>query len=287
VVEAHSLSVAFMRLRPAQAARVLEAMPAADAAALFARVPARLGANVLAAMLPTAAARSIGQLDDERAMELIGGLGLQPAVALLRHVAEPRRARLIAGLPTATALASRALLGYAEDSVGAWTNPDVIALPGHTTVREALERVRGTRAYADDVFVAEADQRLAGRVALAELLRAAENAPLGTLAATEEALLAAHTPLAGAMAHPGWAVHGALPVVEQGRRLIGVLTREALTNASTRIGGLPSDEDGGTLTGMLARGYWEALSGILQAAAALMPRIGPVNRRSGGTHDKH
>jgi len=286
MAEAHSLSFAFMRLRPAQAARVLEAMPAADAAALFARVPARLGTIVLSAMLPTAAARSIGQLDDERAMELIGALGVQPATALLRHVAEPRRGRLIAGLPTAIALASRAFLGYAEDSVGAWTDPDVIALPGASAVREALERVRSTRAYADEIFVVESDQRLAGQVRLADLLRAAENVPIGTLPMKDEALLAVHTPLAGAMSHPGWAEHGALPVVERGKRLIGVLTREALVGAATRIGGSPRPEDGGTVAGTLARGYWESLSGVVQAAVTLLPVIGPVNGRRGGTHGK-
>ena len=287
MAEAHSLSFAFMRLRPAQAARVLEAMPAVDAAALFDRVPARLGANVLSAMLPTAAGRCIGQLDDERAMELIGALGVQPATAVLRHVSEPRRSQLIAGLPTATALASRALLGYAEDSVGAWTDPDVIALPGNANVREALERVRSTRAYADEVFVVESDLRLTGQVRLSDLLRAAENTPISTLATKEETLLAVHTPLASALSHPGWIEHGALPVVEQGKRLIGVLTREALTGASARIGGALQRENGTTMAGTLARGYWEALSGILQAAVTLLPSIGPVNGRQGGVHGKH
>lgn len=286
MAEAHSLSFAFMRLRPAQAARVLEAMPAADAAALFARVPARLGASVLAAMLPTAAARCVGQLDDERAMELIGALGVQPATALLRHVAEPRRGHLIAGLPTATALASRALLGYAEDSVGAWTDPDVIALPGNTSVRDALERVRSTRTYADEVFVVESDQRLAGPVRLADLLRAADNVQIGALAAREEALLAVHTPLVGALSHPGWDRHGALPVVEQGKRLMGVLTREALLRAAMRVGGSIRREERGTLMGALANGYWQSLSGLLQATITLLPGIGPVNGRPGGTNGK-
>lgn len=286
MAEAQTLSFAFMRLHPTQAARVLEAMPSADAAALFARVPARLGASVLSAMLPTAAARCMAEIDDERAMELIGSLGLQPATALLRHVAEPRRGQLIAGLPTATALASRALLGYAEDSVGAWTNPDVIALPGDTAVRDSLERVRSTRAYADAIFVVDLDQKLVGRVNLDGLVRAPESTQIGTLAARDEALLTVHTPLAGALAHPGWAHHGALPVVEQGKRLIGVLTRETLLGAAMRVGGPRRREEGGSLAGALASGYWQSLSGILQAVLTLLPGIGPVNGRPGGPNGR-
>ncbi len=287
MAEAHSLSFAFMRLHPVQAARVLEAMSPADAAALFERAPVRLGVNVLTAMVPTVAARSVARLENERAMELIGALGVQPAVALLRHVAEPRRGQLIAGLPTATALASRALLGYAEDSVGAWTDPDVIALPAHTAVREALERVRGSRGYADEVFVVESDHRLVGPVALANLVRAADGSTIGALAAREGAVVAVHTPLSSAVTHPGWVEHGALPVVEHGRRLIGVLTREALERASTRVAGLRGEASGGAPAGMLARGYWEALTGIMQAMVTLLPAVGPVNGRPGGERDRH
>jgi len=282
MAEAHSLSFAFMRLHPVQAARVLEAMPAADAAALFERAPARLGVNVLAAMVPTVAARSVSRLDNERAMELIGALGVQPAVALLRHVAEPRRGQLIAGLPTATALASRALLGYAEDSVGAWTDPDVIALPGHTAVREVLERVRSTQGYADEVFVVESEHRLVGPVALANLVRAADNTTIGALATRAEALLAVHTPLVSAMTHPGWVEHGALPVVEHGRRLIGVLTREALERASARVGGPTGQASSSAPAAVLARGYWEALSGIMQAMVTLLPAVEPVGGQPRG-----
>ena len=52
-----SLTLAFVTAHPAEAARILERLNASDAAALFDRVPARAGAPVLTAMLPSAAAR--------------------------------------------------------------------------------------------------------------------------------------------------------------------------------------------------------------------------------------
>lgn len=287
MAEAQSLTLAFMRAHPSQAARVLESMSAADAAALFRRAPVRLATSVLTSMLPTAAARSLGELDDERAMELLGSVGMQPAVALLRHIAEPRRSRLVSGLPTAIALASRALLGYPEDSVGAWTDPDVIALTADTSARDALDRVRGTRAFADEIFVVESEQRLAGRVTLAQLLRAADATPLGTLATKPDSVLAVHAPLASALAHPGWSVHAALPVLQQGSRLIGVLTQRTLMQAYERHNAASPDESGESLAGVMARGYWEAFSGILHAAVTLLPTVGAVNGLHGGAHGKH
>lgn len=276
MADAETLSLAFMRAHPAQAARVLEALAPAAAAALLARVPARLGAPVLAAMLPNAAARALSGLQEEHALALLGELRTQPVVAVLRHVAEPRRARLIAGLPTGAALASQLLLGYSEDAVGAWTDPDVLALPGTTSAADALERVRHMEGIVQRVFVTSGDGRLEGWVPLPALLRASAGAGLASIMSRPEAVLTAQTPLAGAVGHPGWERSSLLPVVESGGRLLGVFTRDALARASRRRSRPGATNPGGSLAGMLLRGYWDALSGGAEAMATLLPTVGPV-----------
>lgn len=282
MADAESLSHAFMRAHPAAAARVLDALPPVEAAALLARVPARLAAPVLVAMLPGAAARSLGAVEDERALELLGELRTQPMVAVLRQIADPRRTRLIAGLPTAAALAARLLLGYVEDAVGAWTDPDVVALPGGTRAADALERVRHAALDAQRVFVIGAGGRLEGWVALAALLRAPQGAALASIQQPPEAVLAAQTPLAVAANHAGWESASLLPVVESGERLVGALSREALTRALRRVQRLRRPDPPATLGGMLARGYWDALSGGAEAMATLLPGVAPVGRRPDG-----
>jgi magnesium transporter len=272
MADAESLTHAFMRAHPAEAAQVLEALPAAEAAALLTRTPAHTAAPVLGAMLPASAAQAVGAVDDERATELVGALGAQPAVALLRHIGEPRRSRLIAGLPTAAALAARALLGYPEDSVGAWAEPGVVAVAPETPASEALERTRRTDSTLGYVFVVDASRRLAGWLPLAVLLRAPTGARLEALMSRPPALLAATTPLAGAAAHPGWQAASVLPVVEVGERLLGALSRDALERALGRARDAAPPAGGETLLGVLARGYWESLSGITEAAATLLPQ---------------
>lgn len=276
MADAETLSLAFMRAHPAEAARVLEAVEPGEAAALLARAPARLAAPVFAAMLPSAAARSLAALEDEQALALLGELATQPVVAVLRHLAEPRRSRIVGGLPTVAALASKLLLGYVEDTVGAWTDPDVLALPDTTRASDALERVRYVEAVIERVFVTGANGRLEGWVALSTLLRAPTAASLASVMSRPEGVLPAQTPLASAVAHPAWERASILPVVESGERLVGLLTRDALARALRRTARPSRRAQEDTLAGMLARGYWDALSGGAEAMATLLPAVPPV-----------
>jgi Mg/Co/Ni transporter MgtE len=282
MADAETLSLAFMRAHPPEAARVLESVPPADAAALLSRAPARLAAPVLAAMLPPVAARALGGISDEQALALLGELGTQPVVAVLRNVAEPRRGRLIGGLPTAAALASQLLLGYVEDSVGAWTDPDVLAMPGNTRAGNALERVRHVEAAVSRVFVTTAKGALEGWVPLPVLLRAPEGATIASVMRKPDGVLSARSPLAGAAAHPGWERASILPVVEAEERLVGVLSRDALTRALGRASQVRRPAPGHSLAEMMARGYWDALSGGTEAMATLLPAVRPVGRRTDG-----
>jgi magnesium transporter len=278
-----ALSLAFMRAHPAQAARVLEALPAEQATALFERIPARLGAAVLAAMLPRRAALCLAALAEARALEVLAPMGTQPAVALLRHVPAARRQALIDGLPTALALASSLLLGYTQDTLGAWADPDVVLLTAETRVADALARMRGASAAHALVFVADAERRLAGTVGLAALLQAPAAATLATLMQRPVALLSALAPLAATPAHPGWHHSSLLPVVEAGDRLVGVMSRDALERALYQADP-PDPAQDNSLPALLALHYWQALTGLLQGGLALLPRVPALGERRDSEH---
>ena len=128
MAEAGILTLTYVSAHPDDAARVLESISPAEAAALFTDLPARAAAPALVAMLPPRAAELLGALDDGRALGLLTAAGPQGAVAILRHIAEPRRSQLLQGLPTTTAVASQMLLGFSEDTIGAWTDPAMLAL---------------------------------------------------------------------------------------------------------------------------------------------------------------
>jgi len=277
VAEPVALTLTYIAAHPAEAARVLERIPGADAAALFATVPARAGSPVLMAMLPSAAARVLGSLDDEPALALLVAAGVQAAVTVLRYVPEPRRSRLLQGLPTATAVASRILLGYPDDSVGAWADPDIIMLVPETRVSDVLARVRGgDEKKVDQVYAVDNEQRLLGVADLHELLRVPELTALAAVMRKPLAVLTAMTPLSGAATQRGWQQSSALPVVERDGRLIGVMYRATLARALARSRATTQPANDVTITGVLTRGYWDAASGLAEAGLWLLPPAKPV-----------
>ncbi|MGE0876685.1 MAG: CBS domain-containing protein [Burkholderiales bacterium] len=282
LADAGTLSLAFMRTHPVEAARVLEGQDPGEAAALLAHAPARVAAPVFAAMRPDAAARSLAALDDERALALLADLGTQPLVAVLRHVAEPRRARLLEGLPTVVAMSSQLMLGYMQDSVGAWTEVDVLALPGTTRAADAIERLRHVDAPVQRVFVTDAERRLEGWVALSTLLRAPPAASLAAIMAKPQQVMSAQTPLAGALAHPGWSHTSVMPVLDAADRLLGAISRDALERALRPAPAAKVE----TLAGVLARLYWDAFSGGIEALLPLLPALRPVAGKAGEARER-
>lgn len=277
MAEIGTLTLSFVVAHPLDAARVLEGIPVADAAELFASLPARAAAPTLTAMLPQAGARVVVALAEEAALGLLAAAGVQGAVTILRHVGEPRRTQLIERLSTATAVTSRLLLGYAEDTVGAWADPDAVALPGQTTAAEALARVRRDHDLdAHEIFVVGGAHRLVGVVDLPSLYRAPETATLAALMRPPVGFLPGGMSLSSAAEYPGWKHASSLPVVERGDRLIGILRATKMTEVLAHAGVSRSVAADASLAGVLARSYWETVSSLLQAGLSLLPRAKPV-----------
>lgn len=281
MAEAERLTLAYVEAHPGDAARVLERLPTPQASALFAALPARALAPALGAMLPIAAGRILEGLPDELTVSLLSALGTQPALSVLRHVPEARRAKLVAELPTVTAVASRLLLGYPDDSVGAWTDPEVVALPADAAVEDALLRVRampGTRV--EEIYTVGMGERLLGSIELATLMRAPTHAALETIARKPPAVLPAASPLAGAAMHRGWQHAAGLPVVEANERLIGVLRRATLMRALARNRSPSAQAETLDVLGVIAGGYWQAIAGLVGSAVAALPSVQPVAGRT-------
>jgi magnesium transporter len=279
-----ALSLAFMRVHPGNAARVLESLPPVQAASLFERAPARISASVMAAMLPRQASNCLAHLKDSRALELLTAMPLQATVSMLRNLPDARRRTMIAGLPTGSALASTILLGYSEDALGAWADPEVLMLTAASRAGDAVERMRHAESTQPSVYVTDDSRHLMGVVDLTTLLRAPEATTLGNLMRKPQALLMAHAPLAGSAADPGWELASVLPVVEPGEGLVGVLTNDALARALRRPLDIPDDATvTASLPGLLVKGYWQTLTSMVDSGVGLLPSVRPVD----GVPDEH
>jgi magnesium transporter len=272
MASSEQLSYAFLEAHPTDAARVLERLASPEAAALLQSAPVRIAAPVLRQMLPLPGAHCLEHLNDDEVSGLLRGTGPQTGVALLRYFSAERRTRLLAQLPTALTLAYELLLGYSEDSVGAWMDPRALALPADMTSGEALERVRrADETLIADPFVIDRNQRLLGYVELADLLRAAATTSLGRLVRPCPHRLPVQTLLAGLPDHQGWHEASTLPVVERGDRLVGALTHAALQRALSIEQSKPSANLAEDTFSGIAGAYWLGVSGLIQALISLLP----------------
>ena len=275
MADATTLTFAFMRAHPADAARVLEAATTAEAVQLLTDAPVRIGGAVLAAMLPQVAATVLRGLGIERGRELLSALDAQHAVSILRQFDAAARVPYLAGLPTTTALTAKLLLEFVDNAVGAFMNPDVVALEGTMRVDAALGRLRHAEVAADRVYVINGNRGLIGVVSLAALLRASESIHLEALMTPAADRIAASSPLSGAVEHPGWRAANVLPVVDRRGRLLGEISRDSLERAARRI--RPAQVEDASLAGLLANSYWQSFTGILELLTPLLPAGRPIN----------
>jgi magnesium transporter len=277
MADAESLTLAFVTAHPAEAARILERLNPVDAAALFEHLPARAGAPVLTAMLPSAASHVITSLAMPTALSLLSGTGTQTTVAILRQIPDATRNQLVDGLPTTVAMASRLLLYYPDDSVGAWIDPDIVIFPLETTVDEAIARVAGGKEpQVEQVFTVDREQRLTGVVNVHELLRASATTMLSIIARKPQTVLSASATISGIARRRGWQQAPTIPVTDRSGQLIGVLRRSALDRAMARGNRSAQPEPDQPLGAMLATRYWNAFAVLADAAVSALPRAKPI-----------
>jgi magnesium transporter len=271
--DTNALSIAFLESHPADAARVLEGLDAADTAQFLAALPPRLAAPVLRHVGPPYCARVFAQLDDAQVGALTHVMGPQAAARALQQLPAERQLRLLAQLPVGTSIAIRLLIGYPKGTCGAAMDPWPLALAPETPVAEALEQTRSFEGVLGDcLFIANGDRRVLGVVSLAELMRAAPRDSLSAVMRPARHAVSALASMASANGHPGWEIFHALPVVERENRLVGALPRSAFNDAHAAP---PPAPDAHLVAGTFGA-YWRMLSALAELVVGTLPPVGPV-----------
>jgi magnesium transporter len=218
-----------METHPAEAARVLEGLPATAAAAALSAAPADSASSVLGNMDPALAAASLRECDGHRAVEILEQLPVEGVGLILRRLAAEERTALLGGLAKDKLKRLLRALQYPEGSVGSIMDPDFVGLPEDLGVGDAVRRIR--RHTAKDVYyvyVTDRDHRLVGVLTLRHLLAASPKRAIGALASRDVARLNVQDSQTAVRNHPSWDRFHALPVVDRSEKLVGVLHHEAM-----------------------------------------------------------
>lgn len=279
MAEGLGLSSIFAARHPAEAARVLEGVDAAEAAGFLGELPPADAASVLAGMLPAPAAAILARLGDTDGAAVLKHLVPDRGAAILRSLPPERREALLGGLRPGRRAALSMLLAYPGDTVGAWSDPRVLAVRRDATVGQARRAVADAGAPAAcDLYVVDGERRLAGAVSVARLLGADTRVPVERVMQARPAALAAATGLSEARGAGSWSNHNALPVVDARGRLLGSVTAEALDRVLGT--GQRSARSGGEgMVNLLAATYLQALADLLRELWGILAPAAPAQRR--------
>lgn len=275
MAEVNGLSVAFVEGHPAEAARVLEGLSAADSAAFLAELTPRWAVPVLRHLRPAHCTRLFEHLSDEQVGRFLQVMGAQEVAQLIQRVGAERQTRLLSRLPVAVAVAVRMLIGYPKGTCGAMMDPSPLVLAPEATVAEGLDQVRQFEGEPGDcLFVCDAQRRLSGVVGLGQLVRAAPKAAVSDVMCTPQHTVPALASVASIARHEGWESFRVLPVVERENRLVGAVHRQILR---TQLAGGMVPTDPPLATGA-AGAYWQTLAALTEGVVRSLPPVPPVSR---------
>ena len=229
-------AAAITQLHPAEMAAAIRALPAGRRRALAAAMRDERLADLLEEMPEAEQVRIVEGLDLERAAHVLDEMEADDAADLLGELPQARRDQLLGAMDPEEAGPVRRLLSYHADTAGGLMTPEPIIMAPTATVAEALARIREPDlppALAAQVFVTAPPfetptGRYRGLAGYQRLLREPPTTPLARTLDDYPAPLAADA--------PDWEVARrlsaydavAVPVVDEGGRLVGAITVDDL-----------------------------------------------------------
>jgi len=264
VTEPVDLALRFAADHPEGAARIVQSLPPAEAAAFLGACPAIVAARLLELLAPAVAGQALKAMSRAAVGERLSVAAVRPAAIALRTLDAVEADALLDACDTSAARRIRRHLALPEHAVAAWADQDYIAFGPRTTAAEALETLRATGAGVSGVvFVIAEQRRYQGLLTIADLVRLGLGANLTRHRRRVPALLD-RTPLQAARGRPEWDELGALPVVDRQDRLIGALTRAALGRGLAQTTGVGHTAPSGDMVMAISSAYYDGMSGMLR-----------------------
>ena len=266
---AKELSIEFLRSHPEGAVTVLEAIAPEDAAAFLKDVPDDVGGRVVELMQPLSAAALLPELTRKKAAALLLAMDVHSRSRIVRLLAEDIMTAIMNQMPKVEARRLAKVLNYPSGSAGAWMSSDVAVFEGSTTVAECLAHLRSLpEKVGSQVFVVDGQKKLYGAVDLADVLAAADDSDIESLATAGIKRVSPYARLISVVALPAWDTALSLPVVDNKGRLLGALHFHRLRE------GLAADQHDGSEQHMsrimfhLAEAFLASAAGLMQSPAA-------------------
>jgi len=227
-----ALNRRFLTDYPREAARHLEELPTTKAAEVLAQQPVHVIVPVWQHLSQDTEERLLAAVSDKLRSALLSELDPAPSATLLNRIDPEIRAQYMAPLNPEIAKELDELMHYPPDSAGQLMDPRVIAFRADMGAREALTRLRRSKARAlREIYVTDEEGRLSGRVEMQDLALAEPNQRLADISRRIASAVQNLTPREEVVEILEQYKLPVLPVIDVNGRLVGVIHQAGLLTA--------------------------------------------------------
>jgi magnesium transporter len=223
-------------MHPADLADVAESLPEDRLVAFLSALPTARAADVLEYLSEDLRSLALEAMSTRQAAALVTEMTPDDRADVLEELEEERAEEILQSIPAEARAETEALLQYEPDSAGGRMTTEFVAAAESLTVEEALRSVRAMarterREALYTVYTTDAAGRLLGVLSLRELLAAPEGARLADVAWTEVQTVLPTEPQEEVARLASEYDLVAVPVVDEERRLLGVVTVDDVIDA--------------------------------------------------------
>jgi magnesium transporter len=257
-------------LHEADLGDLIEALDAEDRARLIALLGSDFDFNALTEVDDAIREEILDELEPETVAQGMRDMDSDDAVYILEDMDEADKAQVLANLPASDRIALQKSLDYPEESAGRRMQTEVIAVPSFWTVGQTIDFMRDTSDLPEtfyEIYVVDPGHRYLGAVPLDKLLRSKRPVKVEKIMAEERRTVAATDPLEDvALTFQRYNLVAA-PVVDEGERLVGVMTiddvvdvMEDLADDEVKaLGGVKGEEELSDSVPVIARSRFQWL----------------------------
>jgi magnesium transporter len=221
-----NLSSLARNLKSAELVTLLERLNERDRAIVYRVLPKTVALEVFESLDPALQGELLEELNSEEISAIFDKLDPDDRVGLLDELPAGVANRLLTGLSAKERGLTGEVLGYAQGSIGRRMSPEYISVKSTDSVSQALTKVKSKLQSAETIYtlpVVDSSKQLVGVVSLRDLMRTASRVKVSKIMSEPLMVNASDDEEFAARTCSDFKVL-ALPVVDNERRLLGILT---------------------------------------------------------------
>jgi magnesium transporter len=225
--DAQALDQIIRHTLPSDLAEVVDALKVEEAAAILRAMDPRIRAEFFSHFPPASQDALLRTLPREDVAALFEQMPSDDRADLYNRLSEEAQQKLLPALAKVERDDILRLAAYPEGTVGSVTNSDYVQVTPHMTVEQALAHIRATAPDKETVYVAyvlDEAHKLLGTVSLRDLVLSDPDTPISTITRRDPVFARASWPREQAVELIRRYDLLALPVLNGGGRMIGIVT---------------------------------------------------------------